>query len=63
MWDFVPRLAAAAGLEMEMPRRGEHGPQLSAILYFIDLSHVRCAAPLLVSLIRTFPSLPSFVSL
>ena len=41
VWDFVPRLAAAAGLEMEMPRRGEHGPQLSAILYFIDLSQVR----------------------
>ena len=41
VWDFLPRIAAAAGLEMEMPRRGEHGPQLSAILYFLDLSHVR----------------------
>ncbi len=41
VWDFLPRVAAAGGIDMETPRKGEHGPNLSVVLYFLDLSHVR----------------------
>ena len=38
IWDFLPRVAAAAGLSINQPQRCEHCLDLALVLYFVDLS-------------------------